>query len=96
MSIIAREGDTIKAPGMRKDDRVLALGLAAHCWEEKAQRTLIGQRRTREAEALRSRESLLDRLSLFNKSHLEMFFQRKQHERNQLRMQLARNAWRYR
>lgn len=96
MQSIARDGDSIGAQGSKKDDRVLALALAVHNWESKSQKALISQRRTREAELARKQGSVVDRVALFNRNHLDMFFKDKQGVRQQQALQLARNAWRYR
>jgi hypothetical protein len=96
MQSIARDGDTIGAQGSKKDDRVLAAALAAYNWEQKSQKNLISQRRTREAEEARKIGSVVDRVALFNRNHLDMFFKAKQGARRQDQAVLARNAWRYR
>jgi len=94
MKSISREGDSIGAQGTMKDDRVLALALATHCWEERAQRELIATRRTRESVEAKRRESIVDQVALFNRNHLDMFFAAKRSERaSQARIAL-RNAWR--
>ena len=96
MKTIAREGDSISAPGSMKDDRVFALALGAHCWETKMMAPLLAQKRTRDAEASRRRLSIVDQVSLFNQNHLEDFFKVKRMSRmNVLRQQMRAN-WRYR
>lgn len=94
MKTIAREGDSIGAPGSMKDDRVLAIALAVHCWEERARRQLITQRRTREAEAARKQMSIVNQVALFNQNHLQMMFDRKQRDRTTENALLRRQAWR--
>lgn len=96
MQSIARDGDSIGAQGSKKDDRVLAGALAVHCWETKCQKNLIVQRRTREAEEARKAGSVVDRVALFNRNHLDMFMKGKQAVRRQEQLVIARNAWRYR
>lgn len=94
MRTIAREGDTIGAPGSMKDDRVLALALAVHCWEERARRSLIVSKRTREAEAARRQLSIVNQVALFNQNHLQMMFDRKRVQRAGELAQMRRIAWR--
>jgi len=95
MKTIAREGDSIKAPGKMKDDRVFALALAVHYWETKVMNGLIAQKRTREAEESRRRLSIVDQVALFNQNHLEDFFKTKKVGRLTSQAQLLRNSWRY-
>lgn len=94
MKTIAREGDSISAPGAMKDDRVVAAALACHAWETKLLPTLLTQRRTRDAEASRRRLSITDQVMLFNQNHLDDFFKRKQAGRVSERMAMLRNNWR--
>lgn len=94
MKTIAREGDSISAPGSMKDDRVFAAALACHAWETKLLSTLLTQRRTRDAEASRRRLSVTDQVMLFNQNHLDDFFKRKQAGRVSERMAMLRNNWR--
>ncbi len=95
MKTIAREGDTIKAPGNMKDDRVFALALAVYYWETRIMQGLIGQKRTREAEEARRRLSIVDQVALFNQNHLEDFFKTKKVDRLSFQAQSLRNRWRY-
>ncbi len=94
MSTVAREGDVIKAPGQLKDDRVLALALALHCWEGSTRKQLIVQRRTREAEAAKRNRSVVDQVRLFNGNMMEGFFKQKSAVRQMERQLAMRMAWR--
>jgi hypothetical protein len=94
MKGVERDGDTIGAPGSFKDDRVLALSFAIHCWEEKARRTLIQGNRTREAEAAKKSLAVTDRVALFQKNQLQYFFDQKRVERVQWNRAARYQAWR--
>lgn len=96
MKTISREGDSIKAPGSMKDDRVLAASFAVHCWETGPRKTLIQSNRTRDAETARKRLSIVDQVSLFNQNNLEQFFSQKRSVRIQQRQMAVRQSWRYR
>lgn len=96
MKTIAREGDTIKAPGQMKDDRVLAMALAVHCWEDRARKQLIQQRRTRASEEARKTLTITNQVALFQQNQLTAFFDQKRRERIQVRQNLQRMQWRYR
>jgi hypothetical protein len=95
MATIAREGDTISAPSGMHDDRVFATALAVHCWETKTRPGLINARRSRDAEAARSRLSITDQVSLFQNNMLEQFFASKRAARVQDWRHLQRAQWRY-
>ena len=90
------DGDIIGVPSGSKDDRVMAMAFAVHCWEEKVRRTLINTNRTRDAEAARQRLTLTDQVYLFQQNQLSQFFKAKRMERmTSQRAQMHRN-WRYR
>jgi hypothetical protein len=94
MKTVARDGDTIKAEGSLKDDRVLATALAVHYWENKIRRNLIVQRRTREADAAKRNKSVVDQVGLFNASMMEALFKQKQSQRLQMQRLAMQQAWR--
>ena len=96
MKTIAREGDTIKAPGSMKDDRVLAAAFAVHCWETGPRKMLITQNRTRDSEIARKRLTITDQVNLYQQNQLQAFFASKKHARIDQARQLARQSWRRR
>lgn len=73
MRSVTREGDTIKAQGRNKDDRVMGLGLGIRCWEERIRRTLTAQMRTRERELARRRLTPEDKYKMFNQFQFQAF-----------------------
>jgi hypothetical protein len=95
MRQVAREGDSIKAPSSMRDDRVLALALATHCWETKIKRDLMTQKRTRATEVARKRLTITDQVFLFQQNQLEQFFKTKQVARQQARFAQMRNQARF-
>lgn len=95
LKTIAREGDSIGAPGSMKDDRVIALALAVHQWEGTLRRQLISQKRTREAEAARKRLSITDQVYLFQQNQLQAFFDNKKSQRISEQRFSQRQAWRH-
>ncbi len=99
MTVVARDkfdGDIIGVPSSHKDDRVMALAFAVHCWEEKVRRNLISLNRTREAEAARSSMSLTDQVYLFQQNQFTQFFKEKRMQRLNTARVLQRANWRYR
>jgi len=96
MKTIAREGDTIKAPGSMKDDRVLAASFAVHCWETGPRRILMAANRTRESEAARKRLTITDQVNLYQANQLQHFFDQKRRARLNMQRELTKRSWRYR
>lgn len=96
MKTVAREGDSIKAPGTMKDDRVLSSAFAIHVWETGLRRMLMTARRTRDAEAARKRLSIVDQVQLYNTNQLGAFFDQKRRIRVAAQRAAIRQAWRYR
>ena len=95
MATIAREGDTIKAPGTMKDDRTLAAAFAIHCWESGPRKLLMGMNRTREAEVARKRLTIVDQVNLYQNNQLQHFFDQKRRARMDIRRQQMHKDWRY-
>lgn len=93
---VARDGDSIKAPDSMKDDRVIAMALACHYWDQTIKKTLIPAGRSREAEAARASVTIQSMVNLFNKNCLEQMFRQKQGQRVMEQRLAVRNAWRYR
>ena len=83
-------------PSGSKDDRLMALAFAVHCWEEKVRRNLINMNRTREAEAARTRLTLTDQVYLFQQNQLGQFFKAKRMDRLNAQRLAQRAGWRYR
>lgn len=95
MNGVAREGDSIEAPGSKKDDKVIAAALATQCWLERIKVSLMSQKRTREAEAAKKRLSITDQIALFNQNNLENFFKQKRVDRFRSQAQARRSSWRH-
>lgn len=96
MRTVARDGDSIEAPGSMKDDRVIAGALAVHCWEDRVKKDMMIQRRTREAEAAKARQSIQDQVYLFQQNQLSTFFAQKHAQRITQMRSDSRARWRYR
>jgi hypothetical protein len=94
MKTIAREGDTIKAPGSMKDDRVLAAAFAVHCWENGPRKLLMGSMRTRESEAARKTLTIKSQIDLYQTNQLQSFFAQKRRVRLDRQITMARQSWR--
>lgn len=95
MATITREDNTIKAPGTKKDDRVLALAFALRCWAHKLRPQLVARRMTRAAVEARTQLKLTDQVFLFNQNQLDGFIRGRQATRLQQDALNRRNNWRY-
>lgn len=95
MRSITQEGDTIKAPGIKKDDRAFAAALLCYYWQSSIRKQLITQNRTRDAEAAKRALTIADQVSLFQQNQLQAFFDHKRKVRVQQAAQQSRLAWRY-
>lgn len=95
MKTIARDGDTIKAPGSMKDDRVLAAAFLVQCWESGPRKFLMASNRTREAEHARKRLTIGDQITLFQTNQLQHFFAQKSRARMAQQRQMLRKSWLY-
>ncbi len=96
MKTIAREGDTIKAPGSMKDDRVLAASFAVHCWENGPRKLLMASNRTRDAEAARKTLTIKSQIDLYQSNQLQYFFAQKRRARLDRQITMTRQSWRNR
>lgn len=96
MRSITQEGDTIKAPGGKKDDRVLSAAMATYYWQSSIRKNLITSNRTREVEAAKRSRSIIDSMTLFNQNKLQSFFEGKKRSRVAQHNQEVKTRWRYR
>jgi hypothetical protein len=96
MATITREDNTIKAPGTKKDDRVLAMAFAVRCWVHKLRPRLVSQKLTRAAVEAKSQLKITDQVFLFNQNSLDGFFKSKDAERYRQMAVQRRQAWRNR
>jgi hypothetical protein len=96
MRSITQEGDVIKAPGIKKDDRVVSSAFMVYYWQNAIRKQLIAQNRTREAELAKTRLTITDQVALFQQNQLQAFFAVKNKQRVQARQQAMRLSWRYR
>ncbi len=93
MRAITRDGDTIKAEGKKHDDRAFTMALAGRCWEERMQRSLMAQNRTRKADEAKRALSIVDQYQLFRQFQLDSFFKTKNAARVAAGYQRQRQNW---
>ena len=99
MQSVQRDGDCIEAKGKNKDDRVFAMALAIHFWNDSirgVRKLLMSQGKTREVD-LRSRNTNITSSSLhqlFNKSLFEDTIAKNIYKKKQKAIDEAKNVWR--
>lgn len=96
MKSVTREGDSIKAQGSKKDDRVMAMAMAVRAWEEKVRLGLSAQNRTKAAEVVRMSQSPKALYELFQQNMLTDFFAQKRLAALRNNQQTARSTYRRR
>lgn len=94
MKAVKREGDSISAPATQYDDRVVAMALGCYYWDTRIRLNLLGQNRTREADAARERASIVDQVGLYSKNMLTAFFGDKRQVRIMQQRAAMRAQWR--
>jgi hypothetical protein len=96
MKHIIQDGDSIKGEGVKKDDRVMAMALAVHAWEDSERKRLIAQQATRANEAKKKNLSPEQANDIFSENIMHDFLARKQLERERLARRMKKGtrwAW---
>lgn len=94
MKSIRREGDSIGAEGLNRDDRTYCLAMGIRAWEQSIRRGMSTQGRTKDHEDSIRRLSIKDQVGLFNKHALDTFLKGRQSERKREEAIMRRRAWR--
>lgn len=94
MKAITREGDSIEAAGSKKDDRVMALALGIHIWEQRVRKGMSSMNRTREFEVSKKRMTITDQAAMFQQNQISAFFAGKANLRKRAAISANRDAWR--
>lgn len=96
MQTVVRNGDSIAAEGLNRDDRTICLAMGIKCYEERVKRVMLMAGRTRAHEIANKRMTLSDQISVFNKHRLDLFFKQKQNQRRSEAALERRSSWRSR
>lgn len=94
MRSVTRDGDTIKAEGDKKDDRVIGLALGVRAWEDRIRRNMVTQNRTKKAEMARVAADPRSRYQVFNQYQIDKLFKDKARARIVADAEARRRAWR--
>jgi hypothetical protein len=92
MQSIIRDGETIGAPGMKRDDRTFALAMGIRAWEDRLRRRMLQEGYTRQRDEEKRKVSPADKFQIFNRNQIESMFVRNRIARlNQMRQQRYRS-----
>lgn len=94
MKAITRDGDSIEAAGSKKDDRVIALALGIHIWEQRVRKGMSSMNRTRDLEIAKKRMTITDQAAMFQQHQITSFFATKAGARKRAAISANRDAWR--
>lgn len=81
MKGVKRKDDEIGAEGRQKDDRVVAMAMAVHCWDDKVVPMMSARKRTREFEVNRRKLTIADMSTLYMKFQFEDMMKRRNIDR---------------
>lgn len=93
MRHMIEHGDSIKAEGNKKDDRVMALALAVRAWNDAERMRMIAQERTRENELKRANFTEEDMSKMFMGRTVQDFFNRQVDARQKAQRAARRTRW---
>lgn len=81
MKSVQRNEDEIGSEGRLKDDRVIAMAMGIHCWDDKVVPVMSARKRTREFEQSRRRLTIQDMSSLYMRAQFDDMLKRKMIDR---------------
>lgn len=93
MQKVIRDGETIGAPGMQRDDKTIAMAMATRSWEDSIRRRLMAENKTKQRDDEMRRVTPADKFAIFNRHQLETFFQRKKMDRINAARQERYKSW---
>lgn len=95
MKDVVRDGSSIGAPGMQRDDRTFSMAMGIRAWEDKLRRRMLSEGRTKQRDEEQRRVTPADKFAIFNRHQLETFFQRKKMARISAARAESYKRWRY-
>lgn len=96
MAAIIRDGETIGAPGMKRDDKTMAMAMATRSWEDSIKRRLMQDGRTKARDDEKRRVTPADKFAIFNRNQLDGMFKKSAANRLAVQRQQMYRGWRYR
>lgn len=81
MQKVIRDGDTIGAPGMQRDDKTIAMAMATRSWEDSIKRRLMSEGKTKQRDDEKRKITPQDKFAIFNRHQIESMFKRSQMNR---------------
>lgn len=96
MQRVVRDGDSIGAPGMQRDDRTFALAMGIRCWEDKLRRRMLAEGKTKQRDEEQRRVTPADKFAIFNRNQIENMFRKNKMARINQAREARYNNWRFR
>lgn len=93
MQTIIRDGESIGAPGMKRDDRTFALAMGIRCWEDQVRRRMLQEGYTRQRDEEKRKVSPADKFQIFNRNQIESMFTKNRLARLQQMRQQRYKSW---
>jgi hypothetical protein len=93
MQKIVRDGETIGAPGMQRDDRAISMAMGIRCWEDRLRRKMMQEGSTKNRDEERRKVTPADKFQIFNRNQLEGMFKRSDARRIQALRQARYQGW---
>lgn len=81
MQKVVRDGETIGAPGMQRDDKTIAMAMATRSWEDSLKRRLMSEGKTKQRDEEKRKVTPQDKFAIFNRHQIESMFKRSQMNR---------------
>lgn len=92
MQVIVRDGDAIAAPGMKRDDRTIAMAMAIRAWEDKIRKGMLAAGKTKQRDTEKRKVTPADKFAIFNRNQLDSMFQKSRMRRlSEMRQQRYRS-----
>lgn len=96
MQKVIRDGETIGAPGMQRDDKTIAMAMATRAWEDSVRRRLMSENKTKQRDEEKRIVTPADKFAIFNRNQLEGMFKKNQMNRIAQARKERHDRWRFR
>ena len=93
MHVIVRDGESIGAPGMKRDDRTMAMALGLRAWEDRLRKPMLSQGKTKQRDEEKRKVTPADKFAIFNRNQLDSMFKKAAMTRSIARQKAAYRAW---
>ncbi|TXH12415.1 MAG: hypothetical protein E6R03_12955 [Hyphomicrobiaceae bacterium] len=96
MTSIVRDEETIGAPGMKRDDKVISLAMATRSWDDGVKRRLMQEGKTKQRDEEKRKITPADKFAIFNRNQLDSMFKKSASKKLAQAREDRYKAWRFR